>query len=268
MAQYSRRSIPVRSDRGRRRWPSKRPLIIIILLIASVIGVSFWLFNHQKNSTNPDNAAQIQEPTFDKTQFSLTDPASSWVVVNKKRPLNPATYVPAGLVVPNITLKGGKESESMKLAPPAASALETLNADAKAAGIKLSLVSGYRSYNSQKTIYDSEVKGFGQAQADRESARPGHSEHQTGLAVDLGGATNECEIKICFAETAEGQWLADNAYKYGFVLRYAKDQESVTGYQFEPWHLRYVGTVLSQEMQRTGMAALEAFFGLPSAPSY
>ncbi len=133
---------------------------------------------------------------------------------------------------------------------------------------QFSLVSAYRSHDTQKVIYDSEVKGFGQVQADRESARPGHSEHQTGWAADLAGPDKKCEIKLCFADTDEGKWLATNAHKYGFIIRYPGGKESITGYQYEPWHLRYVGTALAEEMHGTGIQTLEEFFDLSPASSY
>ena len=156
----------------------------------------------------------------------------------------------------------------MQLNTETAQALETLVAAAKEENLKFVLVSGYRSYDTQKTIYDSEVKGFGQAVADTESARPGHSEHQTGWSLDLGRSDGKCEIEACFADTPEGQWLAANAHTYGFIIRYPKDKTDVTGYVYEPWHLRYVGTDLSEEMHRTGIQTLEEFFNLPHAPTY
>lgn len=246
----------------------RKSLFIFIGIGLVLIGGSFWLFNQQKTNSDANSATQQQKPAFDKAQFSLTDPASPWLVVNKQRPLSPKNYVPTSLVAPNITLKGAATSEAMQLTPETAAALEKLDADAKAAGLALTLVSGYRSYNSQKTIYESEVKGFGQEIADKESARPGHSEHQTGLAADVTGANKKCEIKECFADTTEGAWLAANAYKYGFIIRYAKDKTDVTGYVYEPWHLRYVGTTLSEEMHRTGIETLEEFFELGPAPTY
>lgn len=245
------------------RWRIVLFAVIGLLVVALPI---IWIStkNEDKNTGDQQTAA----PVFDKTQFSLDDPASTWIVVNKKRPLTPKTYVPADLRAPNMRLKGSKTTEAMLVRAETAAALEALDADAKAEGINFVLVSGYRSHNSQKTIYDSEVRGFGQAVADQESARPGHSEHQTGWAADLGTANGDCEIAACFAETTEGQWLAANAYKYGFVIRYAKDKTDITGYVYEPWHLRYVGTDLATEMHKTSIQTLEEFFILPPAPSY
>jgi D-alanyl-D-alanine carboxypeptidase len=100
------------------------------------------------------------------------------------------------------------------------------------------------------------------------AARPGYSEHQTGLAADLSAAGQGCVIRVCFANTKAGKWLAANAWQYGFILRYPKGHTATTGYQFEPWHYRYVGVELSTQMHLTGVAVLEDFFGLPAAPKY
>jgi hypothetical protein len=108
----------------------------------------------------------------------------------------------------------------------------------------------------------------GQASADLRSARPGYSEHQTGLAIDISALPENCTLdETCFADTA-GQWLATNAFKWGVVLRYPSDKTPVTGYEFEPWHYRYVGVALATEMHNTGITTLEEFFGLPAAPTY
>ena len=241
-------------------------IFIVIGLLLLLIPV-FWIGQNKNDGQKPENS-QSAQPAFDKTQYSLDDPTSPWVVVNKKRPLTPKTYMPSGLRAPAMQLKGHKTAESMQLNTETARALETLVAAAQQEGLTFVLVSGYRSYNTQKTIYDSEVKGFGQSIADQESARPGHSEHQTGWAADLGRTDGDCEIEVCFADTPEGKWLATNSYKYGFIIRYAKDKTDITGYVYEPWHLRYVGTELSEEMHRTNIETLEEFFELTPAPSY
>ena len=130
-------------------------------------------------------------------------------------------------------------------------------------GASLSVVSPYRSYTSQVSVYAGWVKRLGKAQADRQSARPGHSEHQTGLAVDINTA-----VAQSFATTPAGKWLAANSWRYGFILRYPDGKEPVTGYEFEPWHFRYVGVALATEMHTTKITTLEEFFGLPAAPNY
>lgn len=218
-----------------------------------------------------DNGTQTQPTSgtvasFNKHQYSLNDPASLWAVVNKGRVL-PADYVPAGLTVPNINLSGPASSTNMRVRSEAASSLEKLAASASTNGIKLTLVSGYRSYATQSNVYNSYVATQGMAAADSFSARPGHSEHQTGLAADLGAASGQCQLEKCFGDTAEGKWLAANAYKYGFIIRYQKDKTNLTGYDYEPWHIRYVGAELATEMNKTGQT-LEQFFELPNYVNY
>ena len=235
----------------------------VLLALVVVAGGGFVVLKNRTNSPSDNKQETTQTDSFDKTQFSLTDPDSPWVVVNKKQPLKPKDYVPSGLRTPNMESDAGQQVNEQT-----ALALEALNAAATAEGVKLKLASAYRSYDTQTEIYDSEVRGFGQAQADRESARPGHSEHQTGWAADLGAANGKCEIRSCFADTPECKWLAANAHVFGFIIRYAEGKEHITGYMYEPWHLRFVGTNLSTEMHNKKILTLEEFFGLPPAPSY
>ena len=156
----------------------------------------------------------------------------------------------------------------MQLRAETATALEAMAAAAKQDGIHLMLASGYRSYNLQKTVYNRNVAQLGQAKADTESARPGHSEHQTGLVADLEPLDRSCEIQACFADTPEGKWLAAHAHEHGFIIRYPEGKQAETGYIYEPWHVRYVGKSLSAELHKTPQATLEAFFGLEKAGNY
>ena len=206
--------------------------------------------------------------TFNKKAHSLSDPASIWVIVNKKRPLNPKDYAPSDLVTPNMPLRLAAGTTEMLLRREAATALENMAAAGKRDGINLMVASAYRPYGFQATLYNRYVNQQGQAMADTQSARPGYSEHQTGLAVDLEPASRTCEVEVCFATTAEGKWLDTHAHLYGFVIRYAKDQDATTGYTYEPWHLRYVGTDLSNQLHKTGTKTLEDFFSLEKAADY
>lgn len=188
------------------------------------------------------------------------DPASLAVIVNKQRPL-PVDYAPAALV----PIDGG----TVELRPEAADALAALRAAAAAAGVTPTLISGYRSAERQETVYSGWVSSMGPAGADEVSARPGYSEHQTGLAVDLGSSTRpECDLEQCFAETVEGQWLAAHAEDFGFVIRYTAANSARTGYRPEGWHLRYVGQDLIHQLHLRGAGSLEELFGLPGGPQY
>jgi len=250
-----------------------------MLLLSVVIGGAvYWKFGLTQNTSRASGTVATTSgaskqtaaaPSFDKTAHSLTDPTSIWIVVNKTRPLAPKTYTPANLVVPNIPLRSNITSTEKYVSSAMAGPLETMVAAAKQEGVHLDLESGYRSYSFQVTLYNSYVKQQGQAVADSQSARPGYSEHQTGLAADLGGTSNpSCNVEDCFSDTPEGKWLAANAYKYGFIIRYPADKVKVTGYIYEPWHIRYIGTDLSNELHNKGIETLEEFFGLPAAPDY
>ena len=229
-------------------------VIAIVLLAPTPSGTPHGAPSTSRSST--PTPTPTPTPTFDKTQFSVDDPASLWVVVNKARPLNPKTYVPP---LASLNLPGGGQ-----MRPEAAAALTQLFTDYQAqSGAQLKVISAYRSYNVQVSTYNGWVSRLGQAQADRQSARPGFSEHQTGLAVDINTGSDQG-----FGATPAGMWLAANAYKYGFIVRYPDGLESVTGYEYEPWHVRYIGVALATEMHDTGVQTLEQFFGLPAAPDY
>lgn len=156
----------------------------------------------------------------------------------------------------------------MQVRDAAATALEQLNAAATKANIPVQVVSGYRSYDYQVSVYGNYVKTVGQSAADQESARPGYSEHQTGMAVDLGAQNGTCTLEACFGTTPEGKWLAANAYLYGYILRYPADKIAITGYEYEPWHFRYVGVALATEMHRQNIQTLEEFFNVTGGTTY
>lgn len=243
-------------------WYMKKLLAVgfIILVICGV----YWLT--LKRSQQNHQQSQAKQNTFNKSAHSLNEPSSIWVIVNKHRTL-PSTYAPANLRNPNMTLRLASGSPEMQLRDEAATAAESIATAAKKEGINLMLVSGYRSYSDQQAVYQSFVAQDGQAKADATSARPGHSEHQTGLAVDFGNGDRSCELEACFGETPAGKWLAAHAADYGFVLRYANGTQNVVGYEYEPWHFRYVGTDLAKEVNKSGKT-LEEFFGLGAAPGY
>lgn len=199
---------------------------------------------------------------FDRTQYALRDPNSPWVIINKKLPFEPKDFAPNDLIVP----AGVPNRPGEPLRAVAAEALMKLYNAAYADGIRMRLISAYRSYHTQTVLYNSYVARDGQARADTYSARPGHSEHQTGLVVDFDEFGN-CYLVACFESTASGKWLQQNAYKYGFTLRYLNGKEHITGYIYEPWHYRYVGLELAAELQGKNLT-LEEFFELPAAGSY
>ncbi|NWL27847.1 peptidase M15 [Paenarthrobacter ureafaciens] len=200
------------------------------------------------------------------TQFSLTDPTSPWVVVNKHRPLNPQNYVPADLVQPAVRL--AVNGEASLLNSTTAAAAEKMFGAAAAEGVIMALASGYRSYSTQVATYNGYVAGSGQAAADRASARPGFSEHQTGWSFDISDGGGACSFQPCFAEQPAAVWAKANAHKFGFVVRYPWMFHEITGYFYESWHLRYIGVEAATAMATGGIATLEEYFGLEAAPDY
>lgn len=173
------------------------------------------------------------------------------MIVNKRHPLPPDFR-------PELALVRGYQ-----VAPAAATPMAELLADSDRAGLGFKIASAFRSYGYQRDVHAGLVAARGQDAADRVSARAGHSEHQTGLAVDLvTPASPRCDFDACFAGTPGGRWLAEHAWRYGFVVRYQPGTAGITGYSPEPWHLRYVGRGLALELRRTGTATLEEFFGV------
>ena len=157
------------------------------------------------------------------------------IVVNKTHDL-PSDYEPEDLILPDVST-----TKKLYVREIIHEDLKEMFEDAKSQDIYLSITSGYRSYQYQKTLFNNYAARDGIEAASRYSARPGQSEHQTGLALDLASQSGKCTLSTCFKDTDEGKWLKENAWKYGFVLRYPEGKEEITGYMFEPWHFRYVG---------------------------
>jgi D-alanyl-D-alanine carboxypeptidase len=188
-----------------------------------------------------------------------------WVLANKANPLRPTSYVPASLTVPAVSYPNGQ-----RLRSDAAAAVVRMFSAARTEGAgRMAVASGYRSYSTQYSVYWNRVATHGRAYADRWIARPGHSEHQTGLTLDVAPVGDpSCSAHTCIGSTPQGAWLRRNAWRFGFVLRYESDYASVTGYSSEPWHFRYVGIPLATAYRNGGWHTLEQFLDEPAAPTY
>lgn len=196
---------------------------------------------------------------------SHTDPARIDVVVNKRRPLSPIDYAPAELRAPEVAIA----TDKALLRPETAAAVEQMFRAAADDGVGLTLVSGYRSYADQEATYSHWVAVYGGAeQADTVSARPGYSEHQTGLAFDIGATDGTCTLSGCFQDTSAARWAAEHAADFGLLLRYPLGAAEITGFSAESWHFRFVGKDVALAMRSAGILTLEEHFGLPAAPSY
>jgi D-alanyl-D-alanine carboxypeptidase len=182
----------------------------------------------------------------------VADPDSLLVLVDHDR-LLPIGWEPLDLTAPAIPFIFDGPHPKRLMRREAASAIEQLSSAARDDGVVLVGVSAYRSAATQRVIYEGAVARNGEANAARTNARPGHSEHQTGLAIDVTGADRSCVVSACFAQTAEARWLEGNAHWFGFVIRYPAGKEHITGYRHEPWHLRYVGVDVAVQLTQRGL---------------
>ncbi|MFT4188566.1 MAG: M15 family metallopeptidase [Aeromicrobium sp.] len=228
--------------------------IVVVGLIAVTVGIAGAVLDTRDAQTDATRTANPTSPTFSVTPMPLPTTETpkpvpvrgedgvyridGHLVVNKTYPL-PADYAPGGLT------------------PETQAAFDAMRADAAQAGVSLRIVSGYRSFGDQQTTYDGNVGSKGPELADRLSARPGHSEHQAGLAIDVNS------LYPSFGSTPEGRWVADNAHRFGFVVRYPDGKEQVTGFTYEPWHLRYFGVELATVLHEGGLT-FEEYYGLTS----
>ena len=168
------------------------------------------------------------------------------VLVNKELWLD-KEYIPKDLISPKVSFLPDTNPEAMLLRKEAAKAFEKLFKKAEKERCYLYAVSGYRSFKRQRDIFKSNLKETGEV-ANKYSARPGQSEHQTGLAMDVTCESINFSLSDEFENTKEYEWLCNNSYKFGFIIRYPKGKETITGYNFEPWHLRYVGDKIAEEI--------------------
>ncbi|WP_223702111.1 M15 family metallopeptidase [Sutcliffiella deserti] len=196
-----------------------------------------------------EQGEQVEPSTPEEEAIPVVaNPSTITVMVNKFWAL-PEGYRPPDLIRPNVPFSFGDEkSDRSKLRQEAAESLEMMFADAQSEGIELYARSGFRSYETQNSIFQNEIATFGYEQAVLYVARPGTSEHQTGLAMDITAKSVNLELVESFENTVEGKWLANNAHHYGFILRYPKGKTNITGYAFEPWHYRYIGVEIATEI--------------------
>lgn len=190
----------------------------------------------------------------------VENPYDVLAVVNKAHAL-PGDYIPEDLAVPDIPFPFEEDDPKRQLRQVAADAIEDMFNATEAEGLELYGQSGYRSYDRQEAIFASNTDQHGEEHANTYSARPGESEHQTGLVMDVTSREVGFDLTTDFGDTEEGKWLADHAHEYGFIIRYPEDKVDITKYQYEPWHLRYVGVNAATEIYENS-ESLEEYFGV------
>ncbi len=251
-------------------------LLSVALLIVIVVGFILvkFVFNSEisaklkKENISPTWSIEKYGDDKKKKEESLVNtnakkidrnPESITVLVNKENKID-KDYKPTDLVEPNIKFSFNYKDEKRKMRKEAAENLELLFQGAEYYGYTLQGVSGFRSYERQKTIYEYHLINNGFDYTQVYSAMPGTSEHQTGLAIDLTCPSLNGGLSDKFGETKEGKWLAKNCYKYGYIIRYPKNKSDVTGYGYEPWHIRYVGYDLAKYLYDKDIT-LDEYYG-------
>ena len=240
--------------------------VVLLVLIASVYIFKDELFSSKSEEVTPnlvetqgkideeatENQEQLNTEQQDKQMIEVD--AAGYAVVST--PVAEPTYID-GILVANKKYPLPQDYNPGE-SKEARTAFEQMATDAKALGFDFVAFSGFRSYEYQTTLYNNYVNRDGKEAADRYSARPGHSEHQTGLAFDIGeNSQQDLWLTAEFGETPAGKWLADNAYRYGFILRYPEGKEEITGFMYESWHFRYLGVEKATDVKNTGLTLEE-----------
>lgn len=225
----------------------KKSLLLLCIIILTACNAS-------PDNESIDSNNSTQQKTKKSEQRKKVD-----YNMHKKTIKNGITYIDDILIV-NKSFALPKSYAPGEI-PEAKHAIDQLVAEGNNNGLSLVIRSAFRSYETQTNLYNNYVARDGQKKADTYSAKPGHSEHQTGLAFDLGNMSGNNDFLETFEDTAEGKWIKAHAHEYGFIIRYPKDKSHITGYQYEPWHLRYVGKEAAGKIYDSGLT-LEEYLGL------
>ena len=245
-----------RADRAasRRRRRKKDRLTFLVLLVLAVVLILLLSHSCKKN----DPAAQVTSAptttTAVKTTVKTTAPTNAPTNAFEVTEEDGLTYIDGVLIV-NKTYALPADYYPGGLTQECADAFESMQNAAAAEGLTLKESSGFRSYEQQRQLYENYLAQ--DPNADTYSARPGHSEHQSGLAIDLN------DVSDAFGDTPEGKWVNAHCAEYGFIIRYPKEKEAQTGYMYEPWHIRYVGVEMAKKITDSGLC-LEEYFGITS----
>jgi D-alanyl-D-alanine carboxypeptidase len=217
---------------------------------------------YDSNDTDSINNNSGNTAFVPATELDL-DPNSITVFVNKEHAL-PKDYIPEDLVIPDVLFDIPGNDERKYMREEAADGLENLFSAAEEDGIILYGISGYRSYSRQYKIFTTNIVKQGKNHTLKYSAVPGTSEHQTGLSMDVSSKSLNLKLVTSFSSSEEGIWLAENAHNYGYIIRYPTDKADITGYEYEPWHIRYVGIDLATYLYNNNLTLDEYYNYTPS----
>lgn len=262
-----RRKRPMSRKKRRMRQVLILRCIFATLVLAILIVTAVFVLKgcNKDNNTDPDpqTGANSTEETHTEEQSTEDNFMLDGGVITGKTDkgynivnVDGITYI-KGLMIVNKSYGLPSTYNPGSVYPEVKEAFEKMKAAAKEEGLNIWLQSGFRTYERQVTLYNNYVASDGKLAADTYSARPGYSEHQSGYCFDLN------TIDESFTNTAEGKWVAEHAHEYGFIIRYPEGKQDITGYMYESWHLRYVGTEIAQEMNESG-ECLEEYLGIKS----
>ncbi|SKC65522.1 M15 family metallopeptidase [Maledivibacter halophilus] len=236
MNEGKRRTILIRKKIQRRmRQRKRRRIFLAFIFITMFFSITFAIDKNYFTEAKDDSLKETIENSH------------KLILVNKNHSLS-SDYTPEDLIVPNVQFPFKEYHSKKQMRKESATALENLFKGANEEGIKLYAISGYRSYQRQEAIYNNKVRKAGIEEANRLVAYPGESEHQTGLAMDISSPGSRNLLVESFGSTKEGKWIKENCHKYGFIIRYPKGKEHITGYSYEPWHIRYVGKEAAEDI--------------------
>lgn len=242
-----------------RRKKIQESIIAVFVLLFLVVAMMCFLLNMPRNDSVGESYLDVSFYLPDKYDLYIMQGNGEYLIlVNKDYGLD-KNYEPEDLQ--KVSFRADDRSEKYQcLRAEAAQAFDQMAREAEEEGLTIVVTTAYRPYSFQKQLYDTYLGSNGQLWTEHYSAKPGHSEHQTGLAADVSSPSADYELKQAFAATDEGKWLAENAHRFGFIIRYPQGKEDITGYKYEPWHIRYVGIETAAEIYN-GNLTLEEYLG-------
>ncbi|WP_024615492.1 M15 family metallopeptidase [Clostridium sp. Ade.TY] len=250
----------MRRKRYKKRTKIKNRVLKLILIFLITLSLTTFLSGYIHKNYNNSKITESNENKMKQTKENIKDIKTSSnitniLLVNKKYSVD-SSYKPSDLVIPEATYNNHSLKMQQPLRKDAATSFENMFIAAAKDNIILKGISGFRSYDYQVSVFNNSKQRNGYNHAEKYVAKPGHSEHQTGLAVDV--LSNEYNnLNEGFENTKTFKWLKEHMSEFGFILRYPKGKETITGYNYEPWHLRYVGKDTAEKINNSGITLEE-----------